>query len=754
MYRLVHEEGLARFYDFAGGGARTPVRAQVFQRCDVGWLESLAAEAGEAAAGSGRAASLELAIDGISCVGCVWMIETLFERQAGALRARVAANSGKVFLQWEPGACDLAGFARELHRFGYDLAQASSAGAGEHRALLTTLGLCGAFALNGMAFSLPGYLGMASDYFLAPLLLLLTALAATFALLVGGSYFIRRALQGLQQRVLHIDLPIALGIVLAYGGSLAGWFLNVEALVYFDFVTVFTFLMLGGRYLQLAAVERNRKRLQQRLPSEQELRCCGRDGAVAEGVVASGAMKAGQCYLLQPGQTAPVASQVLEGTALLSFESINGEPDPVARAKGQRVPSGALNAGTRLIPLVAEEDWEHGLLASLQNSRERDVSRYPLLERVLRAYIAIVLVAGVAGAAGWWLASGDPARSLQVMISLFVVSCPCALGVALPLADEMAGSALERFGIFVRRHQLWPRLRAVRRVVFDKTGTLTMENPQLCNPGELDRLDPAAREALGMLASSSLHPVSRALTSALGSRGSLPAIGMAAVDDLPGTGLHMVFRGDCWELVKGAGGHTELRRNGAVLASFAFAEEPRPGTVAQLAALCRRGYSLHVLSGDHEPRVKTLAAKLGIPPANATGNLSPEEKAAHVRALDQRDTLYLGDGANDSLAFNEAWCAGVPVADRSVLGARADFFFLGANLQFLDTLLATSARRAVVVHAVFAFTVVYNLAAGGLCLAGMMNPLLAAILMPLSSLATIGIVTAGLAKPPTAAPAR
>ena len=331
------------------------------------------------------------------------------------------------------------------------------------------------------------------------------------------------------------------------------------------------------------------------------------------------------------------------------------------------------------------------------------------------------------------------------MISLFVVSCPCAIGVALPLADEMAGSALERFGIFVRKNRLWPRLRSVRKVLFDKTGTLTMENPVLLNPDQLDQLDVVAREALAMLTSSSLHPISRALTAALGSSGSLPSLATTAVEDLPGTGLQMHHGGFTWRLVKGADGSTDLRKGGEVVASFEFAEEPRPGSIAQLAALRRRGYAVHVLSGDHSPRVKALAAKLGIDPARATGSLSPEQKAKHVRALDSQDTLYLGDGANDSLAFSEAWCTGVPVADRSVVGAKADFFLLGANLRFLDLLLATAARRWHIVQAVFVFTVVYNVVAAGLCLAGVMNPLLAAVLMPLSSLATIGIVSFGFA---------
>jgi len=185
---------------------------------------------------------------------------------------------------------------------------------------------------------------------------------------------------------------------------------------------------------------------------------------------------------------------------------------------------------------------------------------------------------------------------------------------------------------------------------------------------------------------------------------------------------------------------SELRRDGQWLASFHFTETLRPGAVAMLRRLEGDGLSLHILSGDHPAKVSRMARALGLPEAQALGGLSPEDKAARVRALDHQDTLYLGDGANDSLAFDAALVTGTPVVDRSLLESKADFYTLGSGLAFLPCLLATAAARARAVRAAFGFALLYNLTAVAFSMSGKMSPLLAAILMPLSSIASIAIV--------------
>ena len=409
----------------------------------------------------------------------------------------------------------------------------------------------------------------------------------------------------------------------------------------------------------------------------------------------------------------------------------------------------------------------------LRNSRESE-ALHPWLTRVLRLYLASVLLLALGGGLAWWLSTGNPARGLQVLISLLVVSCPCALGVALPLADDLAAAAMERIGVFIRRPIFWPRLAQVRHLIFDKTGTLTLESPQLANPAALRSLSPAQASALRSLVRDSLHPICRSLTEALAHL-PLPPLPLPApeIHETPGCGVAFTDPANHhWSL-----GHPSwnglspsrpspastssphhptadalFRLNGTTLASFQFTDAIRPETRAQMQLLRRQGFSLHILSGDRSAKVAALARAAAIPLDCAHGNLSPSQKADAVRALDHHDTLYLGDGANDSLAFDQAFLTGTPAVDKGLLENRADFYFLGRSLSFPQRLFDTARRRRLAVRHTTAFALLYNASAAAICLSGAMNPLLAAILMPLSSLATLALVALHFRSPTEIAP--
>lgn len=746
---LIAEQGFAQFYDLKQGLAVAPVRSRPFEEHDFSWLAPKVLEAERRAMANGDEARLDLRLEGISCVGCVWLVEKLFARHPGSIRAAANPSSGRLHLAWVPGQCTLEPFLRELCQFGYVAAPAGAAsGDHERRHLATRLGLCAAFALNTMGFSLPIYLGMPADFEFAGLFKLLALLSATLSMLVGGGYFVDRAWRAVRAGSLHIDLPIALGLIAAYLGSITGWILNRERLMYFDFVSIFVFLMLAGRYLQSTAVERNRQRIirQQPVPAavpraDDPGKTVGREDLVA-----------GLKFLLGPGQALPVSGLLAAGEADFSLEWIHGEADPLRFSAGSRLPAGAILLSRTPAVVEAGERWEDSLMAKLiaPASGERGS---PGLDQVLRIYLGMVLVLGVTALTFWgW--RDDWLTGVQAMISVFVVSCPCALGVAIPLADDMAASAVERLGVFVRTATLWPRLHRVRHVIFDKTGTLTLERPVLENPEEVAGLDDASALALARMTRGSLHPLARSLLEALGIRGQklLAEHGDGVIREFPGLGIGLKTAQENWSLGKvGWSGEgtadlaaqtsgSELRHDGERRAAFRFRESLRPGAVAMLRQLERGGLSLHILSGDHPQKVKHLAQALGLPAAQAHGGLTPEEKAAHVQALDDQDTLYLGDGANDSLAFDAALVTGTPVVDRSLLESKADFFTLGSGLAFLPRLLGTAAARAAAVRTAFGFALLYNLTTVAFSLAGKMSPLLAAILMPLSSIASIVIV--------------
>jgi len=446
------------------------------------------------------------------------------------------------------------------------------------------------------------------------------------------------------------------------------------------------------------------------------------------------------------GQMVPVAARLVSAEVPVSLAWINGEADPRVFHAGERVPSGAENLSRDEIILTAVEAWEASLLAALLRPVELVRARRGLLERVIQAYLVGVLACAALAGIGWWVFTGDAPRAGAVVTAILVVSCPCALGLAVPLADEMATVALRRRGVFVRTVDLWPRLNQVRRLAFDKTGTLTLETPVLQNPAALAALPPTDRAALAALVRDNPHPVSRCLHETVLAAGPVVAR-TGEVTEVVGCGVEL----DGWSLGRAgwrdaapADNATVLAREGRELARFYFTDTARPGARAELTALAARGLDTVILSGDRPDKVATLARELGVADSAAIGGLSPQAKAGWFDQAGAADTLMLGDGANDSLAFDRALCRGTPVVHRGMLAGKADFYYLGRGISGIRALFEVNDARRRTQTWLLVFMIAYNVEAVSLAVAGLMHPLLAAILMPASSLVTLALVGWGM----------
>jgi Cu2+-exporting ATPase len=791
VHRRIEAEGLDRYYELKDR-TLTPVGGTVFHPRDYAWLEAAARAAegvapGPAVAASGQGdgrrgppvrrsappvAELTLDVQGVACVGCVWLVERLFRRRDGALAVDINVVQGRLRLRWRAGVFDPVSFAQELQGFGYLVGPPGSKPAVRAgRALRLRLGLCGALAMNTMLFTLPAYLGLEPESEFYVLFEALSFVFATASLLVGGSHFFQRAWAGLRTGGLSIDLPISLGLLVGYGASVYGWRTGEAALVYFDFVAIFTFLMLVGRWTQEAALERNRQQLLGTLPGPGEVEKVSgekREATAASYLCRPQALVPGDRYRLRAGGVVPVASRLESAAGEFTTEWINGEPEPRALRAGQTVPAGATSVVRTPVELTALEGWNSSPLARLLAVEETGF-RNPGLERVIRLYLAAVLAVAAVGGAAWWIATGDALWVARVVVAVLVVSCPCALGVSWPLVEELTVASARRLGVFVRELTLWSRLRRVRRIFFDKTGTLTLETPVLANPDSLAALSPVARARLAALVRDNPHPVALALAEAMvfadRAEDALPSTGSVRsvpdrLEEVVGHGVRLIAPDGEWWLGKNtarvsgrepqegrgsppaAAGTRDaadavLAHNGRVLAHFRFAEAPRLDARAELAALRRAGYAIEIVSGDRPEKVAALAVRLGLPPESAHGGLDPEQKCAWVAARDRGDSLMLGDGANDSLAFDAATCRGTPVIHRGILGHKSDFYYLGRGLAGVRQLFALAACRRRALLRVFSFAVLYNAGTVTLALAGLVNPLAAAILMPASSLLSL-----------------
>jgi Cu2+-exporting ATPase len=759
VFRLVSEHGLDGYYKIRDAVV-APVGEAVFQPRDYAWLAKLQAEA-EALPGT---PALTLEVQGISCAGCVWLIERVFSQQPGALHIETDAQLGRMLLRWTRGAFDAPAFARLLQSFNYLAGPPGETPAvPESRRLVRRVGLAGAFSMNVMLFTLPVYFGMEATFAYARLFGTLSLVFATLSLLTGGMYFLGRAVSALRAGTMHIDLPIALGIVGAYLGSLYGWLAHREEFVYFDFVAAFILLMLVGRWAQVTVVERNRRQLLTARDRPQPVWVETPAGPVERAV---GDLRIGDVFAIRSGQVVPVEARLETPVATVGTAWISGEADPRECRAGARVPAGAVNLGLGDLRLRAARVWEGSLLAQLLQPVTRDAYRHGFLEKVVAGYLISILLVATASGLGWWLGTHDAVQTWSVVTAVLVVSCPCAIGLAFPLADEMAATALRRAGVFVREADLWPRLARIRKIIFDKTGTLTLETPVLANPGELAALSPAARAALAVLVRDNAHPVSRALhENLLATDRPVAPEPSGEMREEPGQGVSLEDATGRWSLGRPGwlGGRasppdepahrddspyqshdTEFACDGVVLARFRFTDAVRTDAVAEIAALRARGLEAFILSGDRRAKVDLMTSSLGLDPAHGLAEATPQGKADWIGRTDARDTLMLGDGANDSLAFDAAFARGTPVIHRGVLEGKADFYYLGRGLAGIRRMFEVNDARRRTQIWLLVFSVAYNLVAVGLAVAGRMSPLLAAVLMPVSSLLTLAIVAGGM----------
>jgi Cu2+-exporting ATPase len=779
VHALLRDEGLERYY--ALRGKKGEPAAAAAERRDRKWLEPI--EAKLAAADAGSLVRIDLDVQGLSCAACVWLLERLFVREsAGAARIIVNPALGKLALTVRP-SFPLRRFVERVEGCGYLLGPSLKSTERPSNGLLVRMGIAIAIAMNGMLLAISIYAGLDRGP-LASLFHFLEFALAVASVAVGGSWFLASAIRGLRRGLLHLDLPIALGIVLAFASST--WaYLAHRSTAYFDTLTVFIALMLVGRWLQQRVIEQNRDRL---LASD------GVEGLLTRRLEARGPalvrcvdVRAGDRLLLAPGDVVPVEATVSGGETIpFSLDWIDGESAPRPFAPGSVVPAGAFLAGRATVSVESKQDFRDSALVDLLRAPpqgDRDVTRAASWWRSFaQIYVAVVLVLAAGALIVGLRLAGDPRLALERVTAVLIVTCPCAFGIAAPLAYEIAQARLRREGLFVRSPSFLDRAASVRRVVFDKTGTLTTGRLRIEDDGALEMLGDDARTALVNLVTRSTHPKSAAIARALeprwieeGFREDLVA------HEVAGRGIELVLEdrhgrkrlhrlgAPGW--VAGIGGADDVAFGGAddvafggaddvafgvdgrILVSLSTVEELRPDAAREIDALRALGHEIFILSGDATARVHRLADAVGIPRDHAFGDQRAQDKADWVAARDRDDTLVVGDGINDGPVVDVAFTSGTPAVDRPFLAARSDFYLVSAGLGPIRLALESAHRLRRVLHTTLGVAIAYNVVTVGLAYAGKMTPLLCAILMPISSLSTVLAVIVALSKDRTTAAA-
>jgi Cu2+-exporting ATPase len=741
VHAVLTKAGLTRYYDLRRGPGLPPADLET-RHIDHKWLELIQEERDQ----NPGVTRIELDIQGIHCAACVWLIEELFRRQGGARTGMMSINPalGRIELRVSRGF-PLSEWVSSVEELGYLLGPARFTDVRPSDDLLLRVGICAALAANVMLFAAAIYLGLREGP-VYELLNQLSYAAGALAVLVGGSVFIGSGLRAMRQRVLHLDVPIALGIVLAFAGSTWSFFFASGEAVYIDTLTVFVALMLAGRWLQQRMLERNRAQLLADDGTESLLTREVKDGVVR--IVHCIGVKKGDRLLITPADLVPVDLCILDDAARCSLDWIDGESRPRSFERGDTVPAGAFNVGERAFSGIAATDFAASSIVGLLGRDPASGGDGPLAtlwwSLLSRYYVFGVVTLAAAAIGYWWWRTGEPLPSLEVGTAVLVVTCPCAFGIAAPLAYELVLTQLRRAGVFVRVGDFLDRVRSMARIVFDKTGTLTTGLLEVINPDALGALSAREITLLYNMAARSAHPKSVAVRSVLEGHQAARFIELE-VEEHTGRGVRARDGARRYKLGAPAwaaptssdDGDVVFSVDGRALASLQTDEQLRPGAHAEIARLQRDGYELAILSGDAPPRVAALGASLGMAADACIGGQSPEQKALYVREHDPARTLLVGDGLNDQVAMREAACSGTPAVNRPFMASRCDFYFVSPGLHPVAQVLHASSLLTHVVRRILAFAIAYNLVAVSVAMAGLMKPWVAAVLMPLSSLLTL-----------------
>ncbi|MEO6745591.1 MAG: cation-translocating P-type ATPase [Caldimonas sp.] len=742
------------------------------------------------AADGRRLARSHLRLSGLWCAGCANVIETALRRDAGVCEAAVQQATRRALVVWDPARTRLSALLGAVRSAGYDAVPDGAASAralrvAEERAALWRLFVAAFCMMQVMMVAAPAYFAepgsIAPDH--ARLLLWASWLLSIPVIVFSAAPMFGAAWRGLRERRIGMDLPVALGVGVTFIASSAAAFdpagpFGREA--YFDSLTMFVSFLLAGRYLALRLQGRVADALEGaigRLPTA--VWRVADDGTTTR--VALAELRCGDRVRVPVGEAFPADGAVLEGCTAVDEALLTGESRPVEKRPGDDAIAGSLNLRAAVLQRVdrlGPETRYEGIVALLRTALARRPPTLQVADRVAAPFLAGVLVLAAAAAAVWSIV--DPTRAVWVAVSVLIVTCPCALSLAAPVAYLAAAAALVRRGVLVQRLEALEALAALDTVCFDKTGTLTEGHE-----GVACAVEPAAQRAgfdalrlqsmAAALAASSSHPLSVALAAQVGAPG-VAAYRWREIRELAGFGLEAIgedgarHRLGSWRWAteaevpastadpsaptagpatadgsrdEGTGVQPSIEARvwfagpGGLLAVFSVAEAMRADATATVDALRRDGLALALLSGDDAGRVRRLADRLSIDVAQ--GGATPADKLAFVEALQRRGHRVgmVGDGLNDAPVMAAADASFAIGEGAALTRAKADFVLMSGRLDDIAWARGIAQRALRVVRQNLAWAVAYNAACVPLALMGWFPPWAAGLGMAASSLVVV-----------------
>ena len=682
-------------------------------------------------------------VEGMRCAGCIAKLEDGLVKTRGIDSARVNFTTKRVRIQHDALSDD--GLQQAIGRLGFTAhvfaGDADSAARDESRSLVLAMAVAGFAAMNIMLLSVAIWSGAEGPT--RALFHWLSALIALPTIAFAGRPFFRSAWSALRHGRTNMDVPISIGVTLTAAMSLYETATGGHH-AYFDGAVMLLFFLLAGRFLDSAMRARAQDgvaALMRRVPSDMLI--LRPDGTTQRRAAAD--VAPGMKILVAAGERIGVDGVVEQGRSNVDRSLVTGESMPESATIGSIVLAGTINLTAPLTVRATAAGDETAIadIARLMETAGQGKSRYVrIADRASRLYAPAVHTLALLSFVGWLIAGAGVHQALMIAVAVLIITCPCALGLAVPIAQVVAAGSLFRAGVLIKDGSALERLAEADAILLDKTGTVTLARIEPLAGLPEDTLE---RGALLWLAQSSRHPLSQALTAALERDGVMP-VALARMVEHPGLGMEaqlgdrtvrlgrpdwVGIRGDAPDTVA-----TAFAMTGGAGHLILFGDTPRPDAADAVARLKQLGFAPELLSGDSWPVVTALAGKLGIA---GRPRMSPADKYRAIETLQAagRQVLMVGDGLNDGPALKAANIAMAPSSGTDVGQLAADMVFFGERLMPVPVAIAAARRTMAVVRQNFAVAIGYNVLAVPLAIAGQVTPLVAALAMSGSSLLVV-----------------
>ena len=696
-----------------------------------------------------------LILEGITCAACIWLNERHLTQLPGVLSVSVNYSSQRARVRWNEAQIKLSDILAEINKIGYhahpfSAQQQDAMRQQQRKADFRRLAVAGLSAGQVMMIAVVLYAGpnQGLEFATAQLFKWFSLVLTIPAISYAAWPFYRSAWRSIKNKQIGMDVPISLGIITGFLGSIWATF-NGQGAVYFDTLTMLIFFLLGTRYLERNAREKSIEASENllRLAPVMATRLQG-DGQTLVPVME---LNLGDIILAKPGETIAADGIVVSGQSSVDESLLTGESRPLAKSQDSQVYAGSINYESPLsirVTAIAENTMLAGISRLLDRAQAEKPKLAETADRVAAYFTTILLAVVVVVGLVWWQVQPD--RALEIILTILVVSCPCALSLAAPAAFAAAGSHLVQHGVLLTRGHALETLAKVTHFVFDKTGTLTLGQLNITQIIPYAQLDAeACLQFAASLEKNSEHALAKAFLKAQGNR---PLLDVSDARNIPGQGISGFINGrqlklgnaklnqlDIQKLPKVEQGASVvwLSDHDTLLAAFVLADQPRPEVDELIGALKAQNIQVTILSGDAESAVSHFAERIGVDDWSAA--CSPEDKLNYLHQLQAKGEVVamVGDGINDAPVLAGAQVSMAMGSGTQMARATGDVVLLTEHLMEIEHALATSRFGITVIRQNFTWAIAYNLVALPFAATGFLSPWMAAVGMSISSLIVV-----------------